>query len=207
MSKKNKQVSRKGKVGRNGARVMNPTAMESKMVRPSVQVPETPMRPIFPRSMLFTLLELSNASGSPIGTITPKDLAILDARQASGDTNPLGTTPRFAQLRVKSIEVWGGDGNLGSDVSPVTSVSITVTQSTNNVTGGDGAIFRDFGTLGNVRANVKVIPNFAQRQEWLSTSSDTEGNSFLYEVRTAQLNVFTEDVAQEILVRVVMDMR
>jgi len=202
--KKCRQAGRKKNVA---ARILNPTAMESRMVRPSGQVPETPMRPIYQRSLLFSLLEANNASGSPIGTLTPKDLAILDARQASGATNPVTTAVRFNQLRMRSIEVWGGDGNLGSEVSPSTSVSLTVTESTNNVTGGDGAIFRDFGTLGNTRANIKVIPNFAQRQEWLSTLADSEGNSFLYEVRTAQLNVFAEDVAQEILVRVVMDMR
>ncbi len=181
--------------------------MGSRMVRPSGQVPETPMRPIYQRSMLFTLLELKNVSGSPVGTVTGKDLAILDARQASGSGNPLGTSPRFAQIRVKSIEVWGGDGNLGSDTSPSTSVSITVTQANNNVTGGDGAIFRDFGTLGNSRANVKVLPNFAQREQWLSTDADTEGNAFLFEVRTAQLAVFSEDVSQEVLVRVVIEAR
>lgn len=186
---------------------MQPSSMESRLARPSGLVPETPMRPAFTRALLFNLRELANAHGVPYGILTPRGLGVVEARQASGDANPLTQTPRFSELRVNSIEAWGGDGALGSEESPATSVSITVTQATDGLTGGDGAIFRDFGTLGASRASVKVVPNFAARQQWLSTLDDKEGGAYLFEVRTAQLTRFTEAVAQEVLVRVSVELR
>lgn len=191
--------------GRGGAAQLQPAAMGSRMARPTGFVPETPMRPSFARTMLFNLRELEAAFPATMGSVTPRALGVLDARQASGAVISQAV-PRFTQLRVLAIEAWGGDGALGT-VSPATSVSITVTQAVDGVTGGDGAIFRDFGTQGAKRANVRVQPNFAQRQQWLSTLDDKEGGAYLFEVRTAELATFSEDVALEVLVRVTMEMR
>lgn len=181
--------------------------MESKLLRASPVIPETPMRQVFERTLLFSLAEAdaANQASSPaVGDINVNQLAVIDARQAFSLFTV--TAPRFFEMRVKSIQVWGPDR---FPEIPSTGISVTVNQSNTNEMSGDGATFRDYGTFGQNRSTLRVSPNFSQRAQWCNTgtTSGGEGLLTLVQVRTAALTEFSADQAGSVIVRVVAEMR
>lgn len=162
------------------------------------------MRPVMVRPMLFSLAEAASVDSGTVGHITAHELGVLDARQSSGSTTV--TTPRFNELRLVAVEAWGAD-LATSTTGSANSLSITIVESTNNLTGGDGAVYRDYGTFGSDRPNIRVTPNLNLREQWLSTSADTEGDSAIFLIQTAQLVDFVAPGDNDVLVRATLHLR
>jgi hypothetical protein len=104
-----------------------------------------------------------NATVSTAGqlSIAPKDIAQLEAVQGTQ------TAPRFAEVRIRRIQVWGPDqvattGLVQSNIG----LALTAPQ-------GDNFSATDFGCAGAERATVAITPNMSMREHWYDTTSTT----------------------------------
>jgi len=152
--------------------------------------------------MLFSLGEHALIPGATAGVVTPRQLGFLDSSQALGIPIAVDSAPRFINVRVLQISVWGPDNNSVNDTA---GVFLSIVQATANQSGGDGALFRDYGTDGAFRAALNVRPNFALRSQWFSTESNTEGNQPIFAVGTIPISEPTQ--AGQIIIRVVLEFR
>jgi len=135
--------------------------MASRRVLGSPHPPDTPDRAVFRRSLLGTAFAFGNSTA--INSFSPVVIAGYETLVAGGSY----TGPRFAEIRLLRIEVWDSAANEATDSS------LTVTTNTTSGGGGDNAIFRDYSTPGAERAHIAIIPNFALRAQWFSTSTST----------------------------------
>jgi hypothetical protein len=146
-------------------------------------------------------------AASTTGGIFSSGLGVIDNRQATESTTI--TSSRFLEVRVQSIEVWGLDINSGTTVQTgENGISLRIFQSENNELGGDGAVFRDFGTNGSRRPHIKVIPNLALREQWLNTNvTATEGKEAFAAVQTAFGTDFGDTTPAGVILRFVVQFR
>jgi len=177
--------------------------MDSKLLNPTPIITETPSRPTFVRPLLFQIREQAAITGSTAGVITAADLAVLDAQQ--GFQTPTSQNVRFDNVRIRSIQIWGPDQPVSGEIPTSVGVSCNIVESDNNLTGGDGAVFRDFGTDGAFRAALNIRPNFGLRQQWFSTNSGTENSAPLFNV--GALPPGDTNILLSVTVRVVCEFR
>jgi len=155
----NQNTTRPARSGRRA--VMEPSEMESRLVRGDPDPTPTPDRAVFVRSLLGVY---SQFAGSASSNISASTILIYENQAATGSAST--TASRFNEMRLKRIELWDTAAHETTD----TPLTVTV----NGAVGGDGAVFRDFGTPGERRAHIAVIPNFALREKWF-LNSDTTG--------------------------------
>lgn len=154
----NQNTTRPARIGRRAA--MEPSEMESRLVRGDPDPTPTPDRAVFVRSLLGLFSQFAGSTTS--AQISASTILIYENQAATGSAST--TASRFNEMRLKRVELWDTAANEATDTP------LTLTVQTSG--GGDGAVFRDFGTPGERRAHIAVIPNFALRQRWF-TSSDT----------------------------------
>jgi len=150
------------RVGRNVMRSRNqmePAALASRLVNGNPDPTPTPARSVFERALIGTLSEF-NGTGTPTGSLTMAQVLVFENSAATGA--PV-TSSRFSSARIKRIEVWGSSTLESGD----SALSITLPTSS----AGDGATFRDFGTPGERRPHLAVVPNFDYRDTWYSSSN------------------------------------
>jgi len=85
-------------------------------------------------------------------TVSPRQILILEANQQGL------TSPRFQEVRVKRIEVWGS-GRV--DVGGAQDVEVVLI-----ATESDGFKAQDFGVYGATRSHVAIEPNLKLRDTW-----------------------------------------
>jgi len=139
---------------------MDPSAMASKLVRGSEVIPATPDRFVFQRSLLGTLFAFLQSPATPTGNVNMHNILVYEAQVSSGSS-----TPRFAEARIKKIEVWGAGAAEAGAATPLTVAVVSGS--------GDGAVFRDFPIPGATRAHVAIIPNFEYRDTWVQAVDTT----------------------------------
>jgi len=149
------------RTGRRMFGVVEPREMESRLVAGTKDPLPTPDRSVFVRSLMGTL-------GNFGATSVPFNLTmaqVLDYEYTAA-TGSVQTSARFADGRITRVELWDSAAGSASD-APIT---IQILPGTSR---GDGAIFRDYGTPGEARAHLAVIPNFDFRSEWINNGSTT----------------------------------
>jgi len=154
------------RVGRNVMRssrnTMEPAMMASRLVTGDPDPTPTPSRSVFERALIGTLQEMTG-TGAPTGNLGMSNILSFETTAATGAAT--GAKPRFTEGRLKRLEVWGTAADEAADFP------LTVTLFT--ASAGDGAIFRDFGTPGQRRPHIAIIPNFDLRQTWFDSSNST----------------------------------
>jgi len=143
---------RSARNGRN-RNVIEPSQMESRLVNGTADPQTTPDHVVFTRPLIGTALQFGAGS---TGNISMANILIYENQSGTGSASTTAT--RFLAGRIKRIEVWDTAANEATDNALVVSIS--------SVPYGDAAVFRDYGTPGERRAHVAIIPNFAFREHW-----------------------------------------
>lgn len=192
-------VGFRSRVGSRNRQMLEPSALASRLVNKngSQLIPETPDKAVFVRALLGTFFAMAQGATTSTTGLTMNNILIYENQVSTGSASTTAT--RFTEARIKRIEVWGDDSAiLGTPATSNAPLILTMASATFR---GDGAVFRDFGTLGNDRAHITVIPNFEFRETWFAATDTT---SILFNVRHS---VATPTAASTPLVRLTLEMR
>jgi len=158
----NRNTIRPATNGRRAA-IVEPSSMESRLVNGSPDPTVTPDRAVFTRTLLGTTTQFTGSSS--LASLLMAGILVYENQAATGSSST--TAARFNEGRIKRIEVWDTASNEATDTPLIVTVGSSIQS------GGDGAVFRDYGTPGERRAHVAIIPNFALRERWFSSTDTT----------------------------------
>lgn len=155
-----KRSGRRSGIRRN---LLEPAAMVSRLTTGSMD-PET-VRYSITTNHRVQLINPASAAGSTISTVTVANMFSVI---------PGGTTA-WRAFRIKKISAYGSDSTAISTTSygiPPFGILMNTVDADGGAL-GDQAEFHDFGTAGQERAQVHVLPAFAVREYWFTSALTT----------------------------------
>jgi len=135
--------------------------MESRMVRGDPNPTPTPDRAVFSRALLGNGNDMGEYDKHGTFTLNMSKILAYEASASSGLS-----AARFSEGRIKRVEVWDNAPDEASDNALQVTILPDKTITSAIPSRGDGASFRDFGTPGEQRAHIAIIPNFDFRSQW-----------------------------------------
>jgi len=172
---------------------MNASTMATQLtVTPSRDPPSTTNNYVFTRPVQ-AICNAFNATVAIAGklSIAPKDIAQLEGVQGGQ------SAPRFSEVRVRRIQVWGPD-TIGLSGTFPSNVGLALTASQ-----GDNYSATDYGCAGADRATVALTPNMSMREHWYDTTS----TSGIFNILNSGISTDGAGTQNSIILRVTCDFR